>query len=111
VHQHIDRAPLLGHPGEHRLDLGRILHVERLEQGGRQRLKDSTHPARNSINKALLETSQTGNQRLAQRQGGTFHAMKQAPSQDSCNDGTQQKHRKWFAEIEELTQHLLNWPA
>jgi hypothetical protein len=60
MHQHIEAAPLLGHPCEHGLDLGRILHVQRIEQGGRQRLKDSTHPARNSINKDLLETSQTG---------------------------------------------------
>ncbi len=45
VHEHIDRAPLLLHLLEHRLDLGRVLHVQGLEQAGVQRRGELTHLA------------------------------------------------------------------
>ena len=45
MHQHIKAAPLLGKLGEHGLDLGRVLHVEGLEQGRPQRCGELAHLA------------------------------------------------------------------
>ncbi len=45
VHEHIDRAPLLLHLLEHRLDLGRLLHVQGLEQAGVQWRGEFAHLA------------------------------------------------------------------